>query len=106
MIDQATIDKAAGMLLAAAPRGSKVILFGSHARGNADEDSDLDFLVVEPEVKGIYQEMVRLRRALRGLLVPIDVLVASEDYFEYWRDTPTTVYYDAAHEGKVYEQVA
>ena len=106
MIDQATIDKAAGMLLAAAPPGSKVILFGSHARGNADEDSDLDFLVVEPETKSIYQEMVRLRRALREILVPIDVLVASEDLFQYWKDTPTTVYYDAAHEGRVYEQVA
>jgi len=106
MVDRATIDKAAEMLLTAAPPGSKVILFGSHARGQADADSDLDFLVVEPEVKSVYLEMVRLHKALRGLLVPVDVLVASQQHYEYWKDTPTTVYYDAAHEGRVYEQAA
>ena len=106
MTDQATIDKAARMLLAAAPPGSKVILFGSHARGTADPDSDVDFLVVEPEVKSTLREMVRLRKSLRGMLIPVDVLVAGEDRFNYWKDTPTTVYYDAAHEGRIYEQVA
>jgi predicted nucleotidyltransferase len=106
MIDQATIDKAAGMLLAAAPPGSRVILFGSHARGRAGPDSDLDFLVVEPEAKSVFEEMVRLRKALRDIPASIDVLVATQEQFEYWMDTPTTVYYDAAHEGKVYEQVA
>jgi len=35
VIDEATIEKAAGLLLQAAPAGSKVILFGSHARGDA-----------------------------------------------------------------------
>ena len=39
MIDEATIEKAAGLLLQAAPAGSKVILFGSHARGDAGPDS-------------------------------------------------------------------
>ena len=106
MIDQATIDKAAGMLLAAAPPGSKVILFGSHARGSAGADSDLDFLVVEPEVKQPFQEMVRLRKALRPLLVAADILVATFQEFDYWKDTPSTVYYDASHEGRVYEKAA
>ena len=106
MIDQATIDKAAGMLLAAAPPGSRVILFGSHARGQAGPDSDLDFLVVEPEAESVFEEMVRLRKALRGIPASIDVLVATQEHFEYWKETPTTVYYDAAHEGKAYEQVA
>jgi predicted nucleotidyltransferase len=106
MIDQATIDKAAGMLLAAAPPGSKVILFGSHARGQAGPDSDLDFLVVEPEAENVFQEMVRLRKALRPLPVSADILVVTLEEYECWKDTPSTVPYDAAHEGRAYEKVA
>ncbi len=105
MIDEQTITKAANLLLAAAP-GSKVILFGSYARGQADARSDLDFLVVEPEVKNRFDEMVRLSEVLRPLLLPVDVLVVSEEKFDYWRDTPNTVYYRAVKEGRVYEQVA
>ncbi len=105
MIDEQTITKAANLLLAAAP-GSKVILFSSYARGQADARSDLDFLVVEPEVKNRFDEMVRLAEVLRPLLLPVDVLVVSEEKFDYWRDTPNTVYYRAVKEGRVYEQVA
>jgi len=94
------------MLLAAAPPGSKVILFGSYARGEADERSDLDFLVIEPGAVPEFDEMVRLGKVLGGLGVGSDVLVASEETFQYWLDTPNTVYYRAAREGRVYEQVA
>ena len=105
MIDERTITKAAKLLLAAAP-GSKVILFGSYARGRADPRSDLDFMVVEPEVKNRYEEILRLAEVLRPLLLPVDVLVVSAERFDYWRDTPNTVYFRAAKEGRVYEQVA
>ena len=93
------------LLLEAAPK-SRVILFGSHARGDADADSDVDFLVIEPQVQNRYAEMVRLREVLRPLLIPVDVLVVSQEKFDYWRDTPNTVYHRAAKEGRVYEQVA
>ena len=105
MVDHETIDKAAQMLLAAAP-GSKVILFGSCARGDDDGRSDIDFLVIEPEVADARAEMVRLMDVLRPLMLPVDVLVVSAERFNYWRDTPNTVFYRAAKEGKVYEQVA
>jgi predicted nucleotidyltransferase len=42
-----------------------VILFGSHARGEAGEHSDLDFLVIEPEVEDWGRESARLHRALQ-----------------------------------------
>ncbi|KPK85256.1 MAG: DNA polymerase subunit beta [Phycisphaerae bacterium SM23_33] len=105
MADASTIETAAHMLLRAAP-GSKVILFGSHARGTLQHESDLDFLVVEPKLTDRHGEMVRLRQVLRPLRIPVDVLVVSAEVFEQWRDTPNTVIHDAAREGKVYDEVA
>ncbi len=105
-MDSTTIEKAVDLLLEAAPAGSKVILFGSHARGDARPDSDLDFLVVEPRVADHRREMVRLEEVLESLDIPTDVLVTSKAIFEEWHDTPGTVLYEAAKEGSVYDAVS
>ena len=102
LISQETIDAAAELLLEAAPAGSEVILFGSYARGDACADSDLDFMVVEPEVKGKRAESVRLRKALGSIRASIDVLVVSRQLFESWKQLPSNVIYWAAREGRVY----
>ena len=101
MIDETTIKEAVGLLQQAAP-GSTIIVFGSCARAEITEDSDLDVLVVEPKVMSRLEEMVRLRKVLRPLGIPADVLVASKDTFEYWSDTPNTIYYEVAREGRVF----
>ena len=102
MIVKSTIEKATEALLAAAPAGSRVILFGSHAAGRADSRSDVDFLVVEPEVEDRVREMVRLGEVLRPLRVAADLLVWSSAAFERWKDTPNSMAYRVAREGKVY----
>jgi predicted nucleotidyltransferase len=104
-MEKKTTERAVEALLKAAP-GSKVILFGSQARGDAARDSDLDFLVVEPGLRDRLGEMVRLCTVLGQMLIPADVMVVSEDEFEKWRDTPNTLIYRARREGKIYEQVA
>lgn len=101
MIDEATISQAVGLLREAAP-GATIILFGSHVRSEAGAESDLDFLVVEPQVKARREEMVRLRDVLRPLRVPVDVLVVSAKNFQEWRDTPGTILYEAAREGRIF----
>lgn len=105
MIDAATVRQAAGLLQRAAPN-AKILLFGSHARGDAGPQSDLDFLVVEPAVISRRDEMVRLRDALRPLRVSADVLVVSAKMFEKWSDTPGTVLFEAAREGVVLDATA
>ena len=106
MVDESTIMKAVELLKTHAhPR--LVILFGSCARGDARTDSDIDLLVVEPQVADRVAEMVRLARILSPLRLPVDLLVVSEDMFRYWSDTPGNVYHAALTEGRVlYEQAA
>lgn len=79
----------------------RVILFGSHARGEARTDSDIDLLVIEEEVEDRAREMVRLRRALRPLRIPVDVLVYSSADVARWGGQPGSALYAALHEGRV-----
>ena len=83
----------------------QVILFGSHARGDAGADSDVDMLVVEAEPFGPGRdrrtEATRLWRALARFRVPKDILVYSRDEVDYWRDSLNNVLARALREGKV-----
>ncbi len=105
MITQHTIDQAVQLLINAA-HPSKILLFGSYARGEASEDSDLDFLVILPTLANKHQEMVRLRRVLRPLRIPVDVLVASKAEVDEWGHLPSTTLYWALTEGRVLHEAA
>jgi predicted nucleotidyltransferase len=105
MIDEATINKAVDLLRQAAP-GSTIIVFGSCARGQITEDSDLDVLVVEPMVTSRHNEIVRLSDVMRPLRIPVDVLVAGKETFEYWVDIPNTRYFEVAREGRAFHALA
>ena len=105
MISQKEIEKAVRILVGAA-HPSKIILFGSYARGEAGEESDLDLLIVEPTVPNKLTEMVRLRNALRPLRIPMDVVVASETEMDDWGHLPGTLYYWALKEGKTLHEAA
>ena len=93
--------RAAVQRLVAAARPRKIILFGSQARGDARTDSDLDLLVIEAEVRDRVAEMVRLNRVLRGLILPVELLVIGEAEFAGWSGTPGNVYYEALREGRI-----
>ena len=83
----------------------QVILFGSRARGDGHERSDVDLVVVEAEPFGPgrsrHKEIVRLHRALVGFHVPTDILVFSREDVAYWRDSLNHVLARALREGKV-----
>ena len=84
----------------------KVIVFGSHARGEAGTASDVDILVVERDVSDRFAEIVRLNGVLRGLIMAVDLLVIGQEQFEAWSETPGSVYYTAKREGKVVYEAA
>ena len=84
----------------------RVIAFGSQVRGEAGRDSDLDLLVIEEDVVDRYAEMVRLHRALTGLILPVDILVISRRNFEEWADTPGSIYRTVRREGQVLYEAA
>jgi predicted nucleotidyltransferase len=71
----------------------KIILFGSYARGDANFESDVDFLVIEKLIKDKRKEMTRLRRALLPLRMPVDVIVSDENTIDEIGQLPGTAIY-------------
>lgn len=83
----------------------KVVLFGSHARGTARLDSDLDFLVVEDgpfdAQRSRRAEMTRLWKLLRNYAVAKDFLVYAPDEIARWEHVSSHVICHAMREGRV-----
>lgn len=100
MLPSETIRSAVERIVAAA-NPTKVILFGSYAREEATEDSDLDLMVVEPRVDNRIEEMARLRDAVGLFDIGVDVLVYSEQEFDERRQWLSSVVRWAVEEGNV-----
>jgi len=100
MAAESLIEEASRRLAEAVP-DARVILFGSHARGDAGPDSDLDLLVIEPELENRRAEFVRLRKQLRGLGVAVDLVLVSDQHVEEWGHFEGTMLNDALTEGRV-----
>ena len=79
----------------------KVILFGSHARGQAGPDSDVDLLVVLPVTGSKREKAVEIGVAVHDFGFPKDILVTTPEEFEWRKDVIGTIEYPAAHEGKL-----
>ena len=78
----------------------KIILFGSAARGEMKQDSDIDLLVVMPE--GVHRRGTAqlLYRKISGLGVPFDILVATPEDLEKHRNNIGLIYRVVLQEGR------
>jgi uncharacterized protein len=101
VVAEQMIERAGRALTGAASAPAKVILFGSRARGDADEGSDFDFLVIESEVADQAAEAAKLRRALGDFGAPVDVIVMDEALAERRSKVRGTMVDRALREGRV-----
>jgi predicted nucleotidyltransferase len=82
-------------------RPRRVILFGSAARGEARESSDIDLLVVVPDGAHRRKTAMRLYRTVSGAGIPFDLVVATEGDLARYGDRVGLVYRAALAEGRV-----
>ena len=83
-----------------ASQPDRVILFGSHARGQARADSDLDLLVIKDYSSSAREEERRIYRALVGLGVAVDVVVVRPSHVQRYGSLVGTVVRPALREGR------
>ena len=79
----------------------QIILFGSQARGNADRNSDIDLLVVFPELSDKRKTAIDIMHNLSDIPVPKDILVSTPEELERHRTRIGSVLRYAQQEGKV-----
>jgi predicted nucleotidyltransferase len=84
----------------------KIVLFGSLARGDGTEDSDLDLLVIVPSAEDRIDEMARLRLVLRELPIASDLGVYTRADVEQRGHLRGTMLYHALQEGRVLHDAA
>src|SRR5271170_3951828 len=80
-------------------RPEKIILFGSHARGDAGPDSDVDLLVVMPVEGSKREKRIEIRLALHDIKVAKGILVSTPEEFAWREQIVGTIEYPAAREG-------
>lgn len=100
MIDDSAIEQAAKRLWDAAPAVTRLVIFGFCGWGQGSAHSDLDLLVIEPDPpQDPAAEAVRLRRALRGMLIAVNIVAVSAQSAREWRDVPNSLVGAALAEG-------
>src|SRR5574341_600633 len=79
----------------------RIILFGSHARGTGDPESDADLLVIMPVEGSRRRVATQIDIALVGVDMAADIVVVTPDDVERNKDIPGTIIRPALREGKV-----
>jgi predicted nucleotidyltransferase len=106
MLNPSQLVPAAERVALAATRPATVNLFGSGPRGDVTEASDLDLVVIEPELLDKAGEYLRLKAAVGRIGVGVDLLLFAQRDFERRSQVPGTLPYWALKEGKVLQDAA
>ena len=79
----------------------KIILFGSYAYGEPNEDSDLDILVVKKMDIPRYKRAKEVKKYLRGIKIPVDVIVYTQEEIDDWKGVKTAFINDIIEKGEI-----
>ena len=79
----------------------KIILFGSYATDNPNYDSDLDFLIIQESELPRYKRSFEIRKSLIGSMVPMDIIVYTQQEFDSEKDVKYTFINDAMKNSKL-----
>ncbi|MCD4782802.1 MAG: nucleotidyltransferase domain-containing protein [Candidatus Eremiobacteraeota bacterium] len=79
----------------------KVILFGSHASGKGNPESDYDFLVLKKGIKKQRKLAQEIYLNLTNIGAPVDVIVSNLEKYERLKTDPYMIYSEAAGNGRV-----
>jgi predicted nucleotidyltransferase len=83
----------------------RIILFGSHARGDYNHDSDYDLLVLKKGVKKARALSQQIYLQFNNIGAPVDIIVVDLDNYEQLKEDPYLIYNEAAKDGiVVYEK--
>ena len=99
MISQTLLNEIVTRLIPVKP--TKMYLFGSQAAGTAGDESDIDLLLVKDTVTSKIQEMNSARKLLRGLGKSFDIIVSSQEEFDFYQYQVNSVHHAAAHFGRI-----
>lgn len=85
----------------------KVILFGSAARGDMDEYSDLDVVIIKRTASSFVARSVAAAKLLRRGVGPVDFFVYTPEEFSRMKENENPFIESVLKEGKVlYEKAA
>lgn len=79
----------------------KIILFGSRARGEADEFSDFDILILKETEKRFLERLREAALLLRNTLPPINLFVYNSKEFKNMKQIKNSFIERVLKEGKV-----
>ena len=60
----------------------RIYLFGSYAKGHANEDSDFYLIIIKDTTEPKYKRSIEIQRILKGSKLPVDIVVYTNDEFE------------------------
>ena len=100
MITEQTIEQIKSILLAE-QEIEQIILFGSQTRGDADENNDIDLLLISKNIQNRFELMRSIRRKLHSIPFDFDILTITPEEYDRDRQICGTLARYASQDGKV-----
>ena len=101
-----TLDLVVETLIRAHPF-ERIVLFGAHATGHSQWDSDLDLLIVWQTDLPPLERALEARRLLKDIDCPLDIVVYTPAELDYWKEAPSSFASEALAEGTtLYERIS